>query len=208
MKIHSALITYHRTMFSSPAWRCIPWTTRPKTWRDTLMDIALDMTESVGFDVLEGRLTSWHQRWLKQHRPKRFVCSRGGHKYCFCSLPPASIPNNEFALLQGEFYALALLPLVQRRNALLTDARYCKKPLTFGFEELEGTCQRISTDLASVLTLPCFGQETADGIKSRGISEGRSRSLLCSSALDLMQEPFSDDLWWSKVAGRLNGPIS
>ncbi|KAI9667443.1 MAG: hypothetical protein M1821_000259 [Bathelium mastoideum] len=204
-KVFSALFLHHRTIFASPAWRRVPWVAQPRTWRDTLMDVALDMTESTEFHVLQDRLTSWHQRWLQQFCPGKLVCTRGCQKYCFCSLPPISIPKDEFALLQGEFWAFSLLLLDRRRNDLAMSACAGKKFQSPDAKELDAACGRVSTDLAMVLALPCFGQDDAGKAESRGISEGRSRSLLCSSVLDLFQEPFSEDVWWKKVAGRLNG---
>ena len=186
----------------------MPWKLRPRTRRDTLIEIALDMTECMKFNILEARLILWHQEWLQQCYPGSLVCSRGCQKHCFCSFPPSSIPSDETTLLQGEFWAIALLLLLRQRNALIADVDDHEHLPSTDIQEINAACQYIYADLASVLASPCFGQVSVGDSNSSGISEGRSRFLFCSSVLDLYREPFSEDVFWEKCAGRLNGASS
>lgn len=183
---------------------------RSKTWRDQLLDIALDMTEGNDFNLLEERLLSLHKAWLMQCYHLKHVCSQSCPKHCFRSLRPADFPTVEFTLLQAELWAIALVLLVRRRISLTS--------ITQTFEDREApelwdfctSCHRLALDLASALSLPCFGQGPPGEQKARGISEGRSRSLFCFWALDTYHaggDPL-EEVFWGKLGTRLNGAIS
>ncbi|KAL9091098.1 MAG: hypothetical protein Q9165_005025 [Trypethelium subeluteriae] len=179
-----------RTFLSGPEWRSVPWSTRPKTWRDILLDIALDMTESIDENLVEERLRLWHKR-----------------KHCFCSFAPASFPNDQLSLLQAEFWAIALIFLVRKRDAVIEDVYNLRSLDVTELEDLNTACHQLALDLASALSLPCFGQNHFGATTSCGISEGRSRAIVCSWALDLYRRGnhVPEEAWWGKLGIILNG---
>ncbi|KAL9079411.1 MAG: hypothetical protein Q9157_001710 [Trypethelium eluteriae] len=209
-QVQIAFSRREKTFLSSQAWRSVPWSTRPKTWRDQLFDIALDMTESVDENLLEERLRSWHKSWLGRCCHLDVVCSRACTKHCFCSLPPASFPNDQFSLLQAEFWAITLIFLTRKRDAVTKDVYNLRSLEVTELEDLNTACHRLALDLASALSLPCFGQNQFGVTNSRGISEGRSRAIVCSWALDVYRggSHVPEEAWWAKLGKILNGTDS
>ena len=110
-------------------------------------------------------------------------------------------------MLQAELFAITLVLLTRKRNALTTGDQALGDVDATDIWDLSIACQRVASDLASALSLPCFGQGAPAEQKPRGITEGRSRSLFCLWALDAYRAGGGslDDVFWGKLGTRLNG---
>jgi hypothetical protein len=253
LAIHHALSSRQSTFLSEARWRAKPWIGRKKLWRDKLHDTGVQMTEIMTYvqrvlpsqrhpdksktrfmqEACRGcwiELINWRDDWLRKAYPKLHIICTNSCSICYCSLPPASFPDSDFAHLQVEQWAfLLLLGMLARTLELGID--YCTPYLSgWATEELvtnnssthSPSRPNIISDLIGqvpfladlidrALHEPFYGQVLHD---TPGITEGRCRSLF--PLWTLMQyreyrEPANgaaieeiETGWWSNLGTRLN----
>jgi hypothetical protein len=172
----------------------IPWGSQPKTWRDKLYDLAMGFSEIVAGSLendqassrqeairtrldkalrIESEIDIWQSSWVNEKHPRlrtRCDCQCPAALSCICSMPASEFPDNEFALLQVECWALQLLISTALSKLLATEADYT----TSWVSHIPLRSSQIASCLETALTLPAFTQ-TAD--RSSGVTEGFCRTI-------------------------------
>lgn len=126
----------------------VPWKSQPKTYRDRLCDLGMGFSEIVASSLgneqassrreatraridkalrIEVGISIWQTSWFNEEYPHlhiRCQCQSPTMFSCICSVPASKFPNNGFALLQVECWALQLLISTTLSRLLAAEADF------------------------------------------------------------------------------------
>ena len=178
----------------------IPWKSQPKTWRDRLYDLAMSFSKiiakSLGSDRgssqretvrnlvdetlrIDAEVGMWQSSWFTKEYPQlqiRCGCRCPAALSCICSVPASRFPNNDFALLQVECWALQLLISNTLSKSLATEDGFTKSWIT----QLSVRSSHIACYMETASAFSAFGN-TAQ--RFCGITESLCRTIFPSWTL-------------------------
>ncbi|KAJ0419913.1 hypothetical protein BJY00DRAFT_285401 [Aspergillus carlsbadensis] len=198
MAVLLALSRGERTFLARREWLKGPWKASRKTFRDSLYDIGVRVTEAYAnfqtgtidcSDILDQctglqeELHSWRVNWIESEYPALLRACRASKEPSH--LPhPSLFPSNDFSYMAIDYLAFLLLltymaahmhpPPFDNGSSSSSSYPFSSSPTPSYAPNTEETTTSLRHTLLTVLTLPCFGRAMSDIV---GITEGRCHSL-------------------------------
>ncbi|MCJ1310730.1 hypothetical protein MMC25_004396 [Agyrium rufum] len=208
MALALAVIGRTRTFLSTVDWMTKPWFSHKRTWRDKLYDATayfcdVAAIEETGADGepdliladcgakckrkiqillwIQEQLRTWRVDWLEHEYPNICIeCScQPERNPCICSVPVASFPTNDFALLQIEYWSMQLLLTFELAKLFYEREDRAREeagsPSTT--QPFLARSARVAEHMDEALVRPIFGQSEKH---FKGLTEGVCRSVMAN----------------------------
>lgn len=183
----------------------MPWKSQPKTWRDRLYDLALNLTEiiisplenhlaldqrdSVRAQIdkvlhIEAGISTWRSSIFGRAYPHLLIkcdCQHLAPLSCICSVAASEFPTNEFSMLQIECWAVQLQISTVLQRLVASEGDY----LAPWKAHIPLRSSQIAFRIEAASTCPTLRQ-TAD--KTTGVTEGFCRTIFPAWVLNKYRE--------------------